>query len=54
MSIFIKMVEDYELKEGEEIDFQVVRVTDDAIIVRPIPARIRLEQEERERQQRNG
>lgn len=48
------MVEDYLLQDGEEVDFQVVRVTEDAIIVRPIPARIRLEQEERERQQRNG
>lgn len=48
------MVEDYDIQEGEEIDFQVIGVTDEAIIVRPIPARIRLEQEERERQQRNG
>lgn len=48
------MGEDYELKEGEEVDYEVVRVTDEAIIVRPIPARIRLEQEERERKQREG
>lgn len=48
------MVEDYLLQDGEEIDFQVVRVTDEAIIVRPIPARIRHEQEERERQQRSS